>query len=49
MKAAIFYELGGPEVMQLEEVDDPQPGPTQAVVQVAACGICGHAPGRVSM
>ena len=29
MKAAIFYELGGPEVMQLEEVDDPQPGPTQ--------------------
>ncbi len=42
MKAAIFHELGGPEVMQLEEVDDPQPGPTQAVVQVAACGICGH-------
>ena len=38
MKAAIFY---GGAVIKIEEVKKPQPGPNEAIVKVAYCGICG--------
>lgn len=39
MKAIRVYEFGGPEVMKLEDVADPQPGPGQVVVRVHAAGV----------
>ena len=39
MKAIRVHEFGGPEVMRLEEVTDPLPGPEQVVVRVAAIGV----------
>lgn len=39
MKAIRVNEFGPPEVMRLEEVADPTPGPGQVVVKVAAVGV----------
>jgi len=39
MKAIRVHEFGGPEVLKLEEVPDPQPGPGQAVIRVHAAGV----------
>ncbi|MDQ2732177.1 MAG: NADPH:quinone reductase [Armatimonadota bacterium] len=39
MKAIQVHEYGGPEVMQLEEVPDLQPGPGQVVVRIHAAGV----------
>ncbi len=39
MRAIRVHELGGPEVMRLEIIDDPQPGEGEAVVQVEAIGL----------
>ncbi len=38
MKAARFYEAGQP--VAIEDVPEPDPGPSQVVVSVEACGIC---------
>lgn len=38
MKAQVFYEA---EKMQLEELEIPELGPDEALVQVKACGVCG--------
>ena len=38
MRAAMFY---GPGEMQVEDVDEPEPGPGEILLDVAACGICG--------
>lgn len=38
-KAARYHVNGGPEVLQVEEVPDPQPGPGEVVIEVAAAGI----------
>jgi len=39
MKAIVVHEFGGPEVMKLEEVAVPAPGPGQLLVKVGACGV----------
>ena len=39
MKQVRFHEFGGPEVLQLDEVDDPKPGTGQALVRVWAAGV----------
>jgi NADPH2:quinone reductase len=39
MKAIRIHSVGGPEVLRLEDVPDPQPGEGQAVVRVEAAGV----------
>jgi NADPH:quinone reductase len=39
VKAVRVYANGGPEVLKLEEVPTPHPGPGQALVRIAAAGV----------
>jgi len=39
MRAIVVREFGGPEVLRIEEVPDPVPGPGQLLARVAAAGI----------
>ena len=39
MKAIRVHQFGEPDVMRLEEVEDPKPGPGQVVVRVRAAGV----------
>ncbi len=39
MKASVFHEHGGPEVLRYEEVSTPQPGPDDALVRVHAATV----------
>jgi NADPH:quinone reductase-like Zn-dependent oxidoreductase len=39
MRAAIFHETGGPEVVRIEEVPTPRPGPGEVLVQVKAAAM----------
>ena len=39
MKAIRVKEFGGPEVLQLEEVPTPQPGPGEVLVRIHAAGV----------
>jgi NADPH2:quinone reductase len=39
MKAIRVHEFGGPEVLRLETVDDPVPGPGEALVRLEAIGV----------
>lgn len=39
MRAIRIHEIGGPEVMRLETLPDPTPGPGEAVVRVEAIGL----------
>ena len=39
MKAMVYYEYGGPEVLKLEDRSVPTPGPGQVTVKVAAAGV----------
>jgi len=39
MKAILVHEFGGPEVLRLEDVPRPQPGPGQVLVRMHAIGV----------
>ncbi|HVH11721.1 MAG TPA: alcohol dehydrogenase catalytic domain-containing protein, partial [Longimicrobium sp.] len=39
MRAAIFHEHGGPEVVRIEQVARPRPGPGEVLVQVKAAAM----------
>ena len=39
MKAIRVHKFGGPEVMQLDEMADPKPGPGQVLVRIRAAGV----------
>jgi NADPH:quinone reductase len=39
MKAIRIHQTGGPEVLRLEEMADPQPGPGEALVKLEAIGL----------
>jgi NADPH:quinone reductase-like Zn-dependent oxidoreductase len=39
MRAAIFHEPGGPEVVRIEDVPRPVPGPTEVLLQVRAAAL----------
>jgi acryloyl-coenzyme A reductase len=42
MKAVIVRDFGGPEVLELAEVDRPEPGIDDVLVRIHAAGICYH-------
>ncbi|MFP5488656.1 MAG: zinc-binding dehydrogenase [Acidimicrobiia bacterium] len=39
MKAVVYHQPGGPEVLQYTDVPDPEPGPVDVVVDVAATAL----------
>lgn len=39
MKAAVFHEFGGPEVLRYEDVPDPRPRKDQVLIRVRACAM----------
>ncbi|MDB5742479.1 MAG: hypothetical protein JWR68_794 [Polaromonas sp.] len=40
MKAVVVEEFGGPEVLQVHEVERPIPGPDEALIRIKCCGVC---------
>ena len=38
MKAVVFHEHGGREVLKYEDVPEPKPGPTDVIIKVQAIG-----------
>ena len=38
MKASVFHQHGGPEVLRYEDVPEPRPGPREVVIRVKASG-----------
>ena len=39
MRAVLVTEPGGPEVLEWQEVPDPEPGPGEVLIDVAAAGL----------
>ena len=39
MKAVRFHEFGGLDVLRVEEVDDPRPGPGEVLVRIRASAL----------
>jgi NADPH:quinone reductase-like Zn-dependent oxidoreductase len=39
LKAVRLHEFGNSDVLQLEEVDDPRPGPGEVAIDIAACAL----------
>ena len=42
MKAIVQNQTGGPEVLVLQEVPEPELRPADVLIRVAACGVCYH-------
>jgi acryloyl-coenzyme A reductase len=42
MKAVLFRQYGGPDVLRTEEVQRPEPGARDVLVKIHAAGICYH-------
>ena len=40
MRAIVVRQTGDPEVLRIEQIARPTPGPREALIRVAACGIC---------
>ncbi|MGN0909585.1 MAG: NADP-dependent oxidoreductase [Succinivibrio sp.] len=38
-KAVVFDRFGGPEVLRIAELDEAEPGPSQCLIKVMACGV----------
>ena len=39
MRAAVFHEHGGPEVIRVEDVPRPEPGPGEVLIRVRAAAL----------
>jgi NADPH:quinone reductase-like Zn-dependent oxidoreductase len=39
VRAVVFHEFGGPDVLKLEELDDPKAGPGEVLLDIAACAL----------
>jgi NADPH:quinone reductase-like Zn-dependent oxidoreductase len=39
VKAVVFHEFGGSDVLKLEEIPDPSPGPGEVAIDIAACAL----------
>jgi NADPH:quinone reductase-like Zn-dependent oxidoreductase len=39
VQAVVFHEFGGLDVLQLEDVAEPRPGPGEVLIDVAACAL----------
>lgn len=39
MRAIVLEAFGPPDVLQLRSLPDPEPGPGEALVRIAACGV----------
>src|SRR6201987_963638 len=42
MKAMVVRAPGGTDVLKIEQIADPAPGPKDVVIKVDACGVCFH-------
>lgn len=42
MRAALLRRFGGPEVLEVADLPEPEIGPEEMRVRVNACGVCGH-------
>jgi len=39
MRAVLFHETGGPEVLNIEETDRPEPGEGEVLIRVRAASV----------
>jgi NADPH:quinone reductase-like Zn-dependent oxidoreductase len=39
VKAVVFHEFGGLDVLSVEEIDDPRPGPGEVAIDIEACAL----------
>src|SRR5207244_5630671 len=39
VKAVVFHEFGGPDVLKLEELPAPSPGPGEVLLDILACAL----------
>src|ERR1044072_3036876 len=42
MKAMVVRAPGGTDVLKIETIADPTPGPKDVVIKIGACGVCFH-------